>query len=92
MLFFIEDFPMRKIKVFSRIYKSLLVLCRKDLFQYMYIFHYYIYNIISTRVASSCVNSGSWSNCGQCYFFFKKNTFYIYDTLEIIIVKLHSKH
>ena len=28
----------------------------------VYIFRYYIYNIISTRVASSCVNSGSWSN------------------------------
>ena len=27
---------MRKIKVFSRIYKSLLVLCRKDPFQYIY--------------------------------------------------------
>ena len=27
----------------------------------VYIFRYYIYNIISTRVASSCVNSGSWS-------------------------------
>ena len=34
IIFVIEDFPMRKIKVFSRIYKSLLVLCRKDPFQY----------------------------------------------------------
>ena len=33
----IEDFPMRIIKVFSHIYKSLLVLCRKDPFQYTYI-------------------------------------------------------
>jgi len=33
---YIEDFPMRKIKVFSRICKSLLVLCRKDQFQYVY--------------------------------------------------------
>ena len=32
----IEDFPMRKIKVFIRIYKSLLVVCRKDPFQYIY--------------------------------------------------------
>ena len=27
----------------------------------VYIFRYNIYNIISTRVASSCVNSGLWS-------------------------------
>ena len=44
-IFIIEDFPMRKIKVFNHIYKSLLVLCRKDPYQY-------IYNIISTKVAS----------------------------------------
>ena len=36
IIFVIEDFPMRKIKVFSRIYKSLLVLCMKDPFQYIY--------------------------------------------------------
>ena len=33
----------------------------------VYIFRYYIYNIISTRVASSCVNSGSWSKFAQNY-------------------------
>ena len=36
-------------------------------FQYMYIFRYYIYNIFSTRVASSCVNSGSWSKIYTIY-------------------------
>ena len=33
----------------------------QERFVSVYIFRYKIYNIISIRVASSCVNSGSWS-------------------------------
>ena len=50
---YIEDFPMRKIIVFSRIHKSLLVRKAGKIRFSIYI-SLLSYNIISTRV--SCVN------------------------------------
>ena len=62
---------MRKIKEVRRKYKSRLVLCRKDPFQYIRVYiSLLIYNIISTKNDQNSNNSKEKSNY--------KNVIYIY--------------